>query len=134
MSGGRERPRLARAALLHCGGFRPLADARHISDGALMRCFYVLVHGRLRWRAERAADPDAFRPQGFYCHRYVLASGVHQARDKAFARVGANLERQTGWISRGAATLDLQADEVVEAGMHKLLKPDNRGHTFYDQE
>lgn len=111
-----------------------LADIRPISDGALIRCFYVLVHGRLRWLPELAADPDAFRPKGFYCHRYVLASSVDQARAKAFGRVRANLEKQTGWISRGAATLDLQADEVIEAAMHKLLKPDNGGHTFYDQK
>jgi len=98
-----------------------------------VRCFYILVHGTLSWRTELAPgdDPEAFRPAGFYCHRYVLASGDDEAKDKAFDRVRRNLDKQTGWIGAGLAVLDLQAEEVVEAPMHKVLKPDNRGHSFY---
>lgn len=99
----------------------------------LVRCFYVLVHGRLNWRAEPAvaADPEPFRPLGFYCHRYVLASDVEQAKEKAFRRVRENLENQIHWVSEGSATLELEAEEVIDAPIHKLLKRDNRGHTFY---
>ncbi len=79
------------------------------------------------------ADADAFdRPHGFFCHHYVLASDQEVARASAFSRVQSNLEKQTGWISGGLADLDLNAEEVTPAPMHKLLKPDNRGHTFYD--
>lgn len=77
-------------------------------------------------------DPEAFRPDGFYCHRYVLASGEDDARDKAFHRVRENLEKQTGWMGAGLAMLDLEAEEVADAPMRKLLKPDNPGHTFYE--
>lgn len=98
-----------------------------------MRCFFILVHGRLSWPAEPAlaADPEAFRPLGFYCHRYVLASDVDQAKEKAFRRVRNNLEKQTGWVSKNSARLEFEAEEVTDAPMHKLLKRDNRGHTFY---
>lgn len=102
----------------------------------VVRCFYVLVHGKLRWRTELATtdDHNAFRPTGFYCHRYVLASDVDGAKDKAFCRVRENLEQQTGWVRNGLAIVDLQAEEVADAAMHKLLKPDNRGHTFYNED
>lgn len=99
-----------------------------------MRCFYVLVHGKLNWCEEPAfaeADPDGTRPSGFYCHRYVLASGGDEAGEKALRRVHENLDAQTGWMRDGLATLDLEAEEVDQAPMRKLVKPDNRGHTFY---
>lgn len=99
-----------------------------------MRCFYVLVHGTLSWRAELAATKSALvetRPLGFYCHRYVLASNEGEAAAVAIRRVRENLEKQTGWIGAGLAALELEAEELTIAPMHKLLKPDNRGHTFY---
>ena len=98
-----------------------------------MRCYFILVHGRLNWRAgpALAADPEAIRPLGFYCHRYVLASDADQATEKAFRRVRENLEKQTGWVSSGSAKLELEAEQVTDAPMHKLLKRDNPGHTFY---
>ena len=98
-----------------------------------MRCFYVLVHGRLDWRKERfaAGEPAGGRPQGFYCHRYVLASNGDRATEAAFRRVRDNLDKQTGWIDQGLATLELEAEEVTAAPLRSLLKPDNRGHTFY---
>jgi hypothetical protein len=106
-------------------------------DAAVMRCFYVLVHGRLRWRQESDSgenDPAATRPLGFYCHRYVLASGEGQAEAAAFRRVRENLEKQTGWIGSRQAALDLEAEELTTAPMYKLLRPDNRGHSFYLDE
>lgn len=102
-----------------------------------MRCFYVLVHGRIGWIEESSLDniePEVDRPTGFYCHRYVLASGVNKAEASAIARVRENLENRTGWISRGYIALDLEAEEVTPAPIHKLLKPDNRGHSFYLEE
>lgn len=99
-----------------------------------MRCFYVLVHGGLTWRTGTPPTNDGSgigRLQGFCCHRYVLAASDDQAKRIAFARVRANLEKQTGWMSAGLATLDLEAEEVSSAPIHKLLMPDNRGHTFY---
>ena len=101
-----------------------------------MRCFFVLVHGRLKWCSGPGVidPPETNRPVGFYCHRYVLATGEDAAKDSAFRRVQQNLDKQTGWMSAGLATLELQADEVVDAPMHKLLWPDNRGHTFYVED
>jgi hypothetical protein len=98
-----------------------------------MRCFHVLVHGRLKWGSgSTQADGDASdRPNGFFCHRYVLASDQEVARASAFSRVRKDLEKQTGWISGGLADLHLDAEEVTPAPMLKLLKPDNLGHTFY---
>ena len=52
-----------------------------------MRCFYVLVHGSLEWDCEPEIDEEFFRPAGFYCHRYVLASGFKHAAEKALRRV-----------------------------------------------
>lgn len=98
-----------------------------------MRCFYVLVHGTLRWSAtELAVDAiGADQPDGFWCHRYVLAENEESAEGKALQRVLDNLDREFGWLSTGAALVDLNAEEVSNAPFHKLLKPDNKGHTFY---
>lgn len=98
-----------------------------------MRCFYVLVHGKLEWH--RAAAPeDELQPRGFYCHRYVLATDEAEAREKAFRRVSHSFEKQTGWTGKGIAHLKLEAAEVTPASVHKLLKPDNLGHSFYMED
>ena len=98
-----------------------------------MQCFYVLVHGRLSWRPEQppSGKLPIEKPAGFYCHRYVLALNEAAASEKAFRRVRDNLK---GLLGDGAATVELEAEEVAIAPMHKLLKPDNRGHTFYETE
>lgn len=98
-----------------------------------MRCFYVLVHGRLDWRTEpsRGDEPAGPRPAGFYAHRYLLASNEGEAKAAAFRRVRDRLDEETGWIDRGLAALSLEAEEVAVAPLHKLLKPDSRGHAFY---
>ena len=98
-----------------------------------MRCFFVLVHGRLKWADEVCAD-DIDRSPGFYCHRYVLASNEHSAAEAAFRRVRENLDRQTGWVKDGVAKLELEAEELRVAPIYKILAPDNRGHTFYEKE
>ena len=96
-----------------------------------MRCFYVRIHGSLDWQSDHLEDEESFTPAGFYCHRYVLASGYKAAVEKAFRRVRKNLEKQTGWTGRGLAKLTLEAEELVPAPLHKLLRRDNRGHAFY---
>jgi hypothetical protein len=101
-----------------------------------MRCFYVLVHGTLQWPASKGAI-DAIgidQPTGFWCHRYVLAADEKSAGNKALRRVSDNLEREFGWLSSGAATVDFKAAEVSVAPVRKLLKPDNKGHTFYIEQ
>ena len=98
-----------------------------------MRCFYVLVHGKVEWPSDHLQDEEAFTPSGFYCHRYVFASGYEEAAEKAFRRIRKNLERQTGWLKQGLAKLTLEAEELKPAPMHKLLRRDNRGHTFYEE-
>jgi hypothetical protein len=101
-----------------------------------MRCYYVLVHGGLEWVVDRSAADQfgAMKPEGFYCHRYVLAANEAQAARRAFERVRANLDSQTGWLRQGLATVGLQAEKIEGAPMHKLLKRDNRGHSFYAEE
>ena len=99
-----------------------------------MRSFYVLVHGSLEWDSDPETDDECFRPAGFYCHRYVLASGYEDAVQKAFRRVRKNLEKQTGWIGQGLAKLTLEAQELTPAPVRKLLRRDNRGHTFYESD
>lgn len=100
-----------------------------------MRCFYVLVHGTLTWDPDHAGgDEGEPRAGGFYCDRYVLANAEEDAAEKAFRRVRDNLDKRTGWLRDGAAHLTLEAEEVAVAPMHKLLKPDNRGHTFYAED
>jgi hypothetical protein len=64
----------------------------------------------------------------------VLAADEQQAAKIAFARVRLNLDRDNGWLSDGSADLALQAEEVSIAPFLKLLRPDNRGHTFYQEE
>lgn len=98
-----------------------------------MRCYYVLVHGTLHWNVAQP-NGDANHPRGFCCHRYVLASDEENATRIAFRRVRTNLDRSVRWLSDGSATLTLEADEVCAAPMHRLLKPDNRGHTFYEAD
>ena len=101
-----------------------------------MRCYYVLVEGRLEWlqpRHDTDSSSERFRPAGFYCHRYVLASSPEAARDVAFRKVRANLDSQTGWLKTAAVRLELVADEIARAASYRLLLPDNRGHIFYDE-
>ncbi|VWX54473.1 hypothetical protein NOVOSPHI9U_630022 [Novosphingobium sp. 9U] len=74
------------------------------------------------------------QPAGFYCHRYLLAADEDEATVKAFRRVGDNLDREFGWVSNGAASLHLEAEEISIAPIRKVLKPDNKGHTFYTDE
>src|SRR5690242_17445898 len=98
-----------------------------------MRCYYVLVHGTLDWLPGRSAKDEfgAAKPAGFFSHRYVLAHNETGAIERAFRRVRANLDKQMGWLRDGLATVDLRAEEVAVAPMRKLLKPENRGHTFH---
>ena len=100
-----------------------------------MRCYYVLVHGKLDSVAGRqaSAEPGESRPAGFYCHRYVLAANEREAADTASNRVRRNLASQMGWLRDGLATVHLEAEQVAAAPIYKLLRPDNRGFTFYDQ-
>ena len=99
-----------------------------------MRCFYVLVHGSLEWPSGHLEDDEAFTPAGFYCHRYVLATGFEEATEKAFRRVRENIENQTGWLKQGLAKLNLEAAELKPAPMYKLLRRANRGHAFYGEQ
>jgi len=101
-----------------------------------MRCFHVLVHGRLSWVPGASAldEVGTIRPSGFYAHRYVLAGDEAGAAEVAVRRVRTNLDSQLGWVSKGFVTVQFSAEEVTDAPMHKLLKPDNRGHTFYSEE
>ena len=101
-----------------------------------MRCYYVLVRGDLHWVSDRSATDEigAMKPAGFYCHRYVLAGDEAKAAKTAFERVRSNLDNQVGWLRNGLATVTLEAEEIATAPIHKLLKPDNRGHTFYNED
>lgn len=99
-----------------------------------MRCYFVLIHGTLEWQVPLSCPDDtASQPHGFYCHRYVLALNEQRAIDSAFARVRANLNRTSSWLSEGAAILTLNAEEVRQAPFSKLFRPENEGHVFYDE-
>jgi len=97
-----------------------------------MRCYYVMVHGSLNWVGAAPAEGGS-QPRGFYCHRYVLASDEQSATDIAFERVRLNLDRSFGWLSDDSVVLTMEVEEIRTAPFRKLLKPDNRGHTFYEQ-
>jgi hypothetical protein len=102
-----------------------------------MKCYYVLVHGRLDWSVASPSpdgDEETSRPEGFYCHRYVLASSIHHAQQAAFRRVRENLDKQTGWITGRGVELVIEAEETTSAPISNLLERDNPGHIFYDQE
>lgn len=98
-----------------------------------MQCYYVLVHGTLQWTVAPPSD-DLSQPDGFYCHRYVLAADERRAAEIAFGRVRSNLNRGGAWLSNGDALLTLRVDEIRAAPFYKLVKPDNRGHTFYEDD
>ena len=101
---------------------------------AKMNCYYVLINGKLKWdEAPLNTDEDVFRPEGFYCHRYVMASSPKAAEETAFARVRDNLD-EDDWLKKSYASLTLEADEITVAPFYKLLKPENRGHSFYSEE
>ena len=97
-----------------------------------MRCFYVLVHGTLEWSPDQLDDQELFTPAGFYCHRYVLASGYEDAAERAFRRIRKSLERQTGWMAQAGATLTLEAAELKPAPLHKLFRRGRKVSDFYD--
>ena len=101
-----------------------------------MRCFYVRVHGLLKWQTQPSPAGDA--PQtdrfgGFYTHRYVLASDETKARETAFRRIRENLDRETRWMSNGQATLDLEVDELSSAPVYRLIER-IPGHIFYPED
>jgi len=116
--------------------FDPLPTLAGHGTLSVVRSYYILVHGKLQWATDRSVADEfgAMKPTGFYCHRYVLAADKAQAIARAFERVRANLDSQMGWLRDGLATVELEAQEVKPAPMHKLLKPDNRGHSFYTDE
>ncbi len=101
-----------------------------------MRCYFVLVHGKLKWLPDRSAKDDlgASKPAGFYAHRYVLAWDKEGAISTAVRRVRENLDKQLGWVRGGLAIVELSAEEVAAAPVIKLLTTDNRGHSFYSRE
>ena len=101
-----------------------------------MRCYHVLVRGDLSWVSSHLAANEfgALKPAGFYCHRYILAPNRLKAADTALNRVRVNLYSEFGWLRDGLATVQLKAEEITTAPMHKLLKPDSRGHSFYSEE
>lgn len=101
-----------------------------------MHCYYVLVHGTLKWDTPTVSPDESgevFQPQGFYCHRYVMASTPETARAKAFARVRIGLSKDD-WLNPNFSVLHLEAEEITTAPFCKLLKPENRGHSFYTEE
>jgi hypothetical protein len=98
-----------------------------------VRCYYVLVHGKLEWLVP-SSDPEETQPAGFCCYRYVLAADGAAAKLQAFQRVEGNLKKNTGWLTSGRASLQLEADEVSEAAFNNLLTPDKRGHIFYNDD
>lgn len=98
-----------------------------------MRCYYVMVHGRLNWLTPEPDEPGA-RPLGIYCHRYVLARDEASAERTTFERVLRNLSRTTGWGDRNEANLTLEMEDIYVAPFHRLLLRDNRGHSFYAED
>jgi len=116
--------------------FYPLQTLMLLGTLPRMRCYFVLVRGDLDWAPDRPASDEfgSMKPAGFYCHRFVLAADEAKAVKTAFERVRVNLDNQVGWLRNGLATVDLEAEEVSTAPMYKLLKPDNRGHTFYHED
>jgi hypothetical protein len=101
-----------------------------------VRCYYILVHGRLDWVSGRSAKDEfgAMKPAGFHCHRYVLAPHEAGAVETAFRRIRENLDGQTGWLRGGLAKVTLEAERVAPAPLLKLLKREDRGHTFYERD
>jgi hypothetical protein len=95
-----------------------------------------MVHGTFKWDTP-TVSPDqggeVFQPQGFYCHRYVMASTTEAAQAKAFARVRLGLSKDD-WLNPHSVVLHLAADEITTAPFYKLLTPENRGHSFYTEE
>jgi hypothetical protein len=128
------------AAYDNIGDIRHLALLSFVPTPSIllgMKCYYVLIHGRLEWRPTSTTNDigdETSQPLGFYCHRYVLASSISSAEDSAFRRVRDNLDRQTGWLTTNHVKLELNAEEITPAPIFRLLKSDNRGHIFYDKE
>jgi hypothetical protein len=96
-----------------------------------MRCYNVFVHGRLDWHhAGPNGDAHTPSPEGFYCNRYVLASGKEAATARAFRIVRSNVQ---DWLRKSGATLELLAEKVEVSPIYKVLVP-IQGLTFYSGE
>ena len=93
-----------------------------------MRCYQVLVHGKLEWRVP-SSTPDETQPRGLYCTRHVLARSELQAAQKACANVTRALDRKLS----GAARSTCVADDIAPAQLWKLLAR-NPGLVFYNDE
>ncbi len=97
-----------------------------------MRCFFVLVHGKLEWGFDAA--PNETQPAGFVCPRYVLAGGETRAQEIATLNVQRTAERRFSWLSNGETRLSLSVDEILPARLYKLLWPLSQSFVFYEKE
>lgn len=100
-----------------------------------MRCFHILLHGRLIWFGDAPALPtDTPQPAGFMCNHFVLASNQEAAIEKAEARVTRNFDLKTHWLREGKVGLTLEVEEVSQASLLRSLWPANQGFVFYADE
>ena len=95
-----------------------------------MRCYCVLVHGKLDWDGNGARPGTSEMPAGFLCHRIVLAQTEAEAAEKAYRRVR---ERLSDWLRDGRARLTLRAEDLTRAPWRRLLERES-GLVFYDAE
>ena len=100
-----------------------------------LRCFRILLHGRLIWIGNAPALPtDTAQPAGFICNYFVLASNQEAAIEKAGARVRRNFDKKTRWLREGKVGLSLEVEEVSQASLLRSLWPANQGFVFYTDE
>lgn len=97
-----------------------------------MRCYRVLVHGRI-CRAD--ADPDGHselvQPKGFYANRYVLAATEQGAANRALGLVRKDMADRDALVRAGKKQLSVSVVEVDRANIASILKPINKGYSFY---
>jgi hypothetical protein len=91
-----------------------------------MRCFHVMVHGRMD-----TAGPERKQSQAtpFFVNRWVLASNDEAAASRAFASVRRELKRK-GFDPDEVA---LEVEEISVASWATILQP-KQGFVFYEDE
>ena len=109
--------------------FRPIADVSVLAEKRMMRCFFVMIHGRFIYHVNPA--PSGVKSQGVFAARCLFAQNEADASAKALARVEKSLAKWNPDIRNGLISVSLDVEEVAPEGWWKAFYRANRGHVFY---
>jgi hypothetical protein len=95
----------------------------------MMRCYYVLVHGKFVYHVKPA--PSGIQHEGVFASRCLFARDEDDARDRALRRVNRSLSEYNADIRDGLVSVRLEVEDVEPDSWYKAFYRANKGHVFY---